>query len=377
MSAVPARSAGGRGIASRLLLAQGLVLVAGILTAALVAVLVGPPLFHQHLLEAGHAPDSPEIAHIERAYQAANMVSLGVAMALAVTCALAVTWHLTRRLQRPLTLLTRAAREMSRGHYQTRVPVAGAGPELDTLAAAFNAMAIRLETSEQTRRRLLSDLAHELRTPIATIGAYLDGLEDGVTEWGPATARVLRDQADRLARLATDIDEVSRAEEGRIVLQRTTAPAGDLVWAAAQTARAAYMDKGVNLLTDSSAAAGAVVDVDRQRIAQVLGNLLTNALRHTPPGGTVTVSAAAAGDEVTLSVADNGEGIAPEQLPHVFERFYRGDSARSRDARGAGIGLTIAKALVDAHAGAATADSPGPGRGATFVITLPKARSRR
>lgn len=370
-TSVPGAPPAGRGIAARLLLAQGLVLVAGILTAALVAALVGPSLFHEHLLEAGHAPNSPETAHIERAYQDANAVSLGMAAVLAVTCALAVTWYLTRQLQRPLARLTRAARELSRGHYQTRVAVAGAGPELDTLAAAFNAMAGRLETTEQTRRRLLSDLAHELRTPIATIGAYLEGLEDGVTEWGPGTARVMRDQTDRLARLATDIDEVSRAEEGRIALEHTAQSAGDLVWAASQTVRSAYVDKGVNLLTDSSAAAGMLVDVDRQRMAQVLTNLLTNALRHTPPGGTVTLSAAAARDEVTFTVADNGEGIAPEQLPHLFERFYRGDNARARDTRGAGIGLTIAKAIVDAHAGAVTADSAGPGQGATFVITLP------
>jgi two-component system sensor histidine kinase BaeS len=364
------RPATGRSLATRLLLAQGLVLVASILTAALVAAIVGPPLFHQHLIEAGHSPHAPELTHIERAYRDASVISLGVALLIALACALSVTWYLTRRIQRPLTLLTDAAREMSGGHYTTRVAVAGAGPELSSLGDAFNAMAARLESTEDTRRRLLSDLAHELRTPIATIGAYLDGLEDGVAQWGPQTAHVMRDQTDRLVRLAEDIDDVSRAEEGRLVLEKSPTPVDDLLYAASQAVAASFAEKGVALITIPSPAT-LVIDVDRERFAQVLGNLLGNALRHTPRDGTVTVFAEGADGSVVVTVTDTGEGMTVEQLPHVFERFYRGDNARDRGSRGSGIGLTISKAIVDAHGGTLTASSPGVGLGSTFAVTLP------
>ena len=373
MNAVSARPpTTGRSLGARLLLAQGLVLVASILTAALVAAIVGPSLFHQHLIEAGHSPHAPELTHIERAYRDASVISLGVALLIALVCALAVTWYLTRRLQRPLTLLTDAAREMSAGHHTTRVAVPGAGPELSSLAAAFNAMAARLEATEDTRRRLLSDLAHELRTPIATIAAYLDGLEDGVAQWGSDASQVLRDQTDRLLRLAEDIDDVSRAEEGRLALVTSRLSVGDLLRAGTQAVAASFAAKGVALVTDPPPAT-LVIDVDRERFAQVMGNLLGNALRHTPPGGTVTVSARRTDGSVTITVTDTGEGMTADQLPHVFERFYRGDHARDRASRGSGIGLTISKAIIDAHGGTLTASSPGVGSGAAFVVTLPSA----
>lgn len=369
-AASPAGQRTGRSLATRLLLAQGLVLVASILTAAFVAALVGPPLFHRHLMEAGHSPHAPELTHIEQAYQDASIISLGVALLVALACALAVTWYLTRRLQRPLTVLTVAAQEMSAGHYAARVAVPGAGPELGSLANAFNSMAAKLESTEDTRRQLLADLAHELRTPIATLGAYLDGLEDGVAQWGPDTARVMRDQTERLVRLAEDIDDVSRAEEGRLVLDKSPQPAGELLRAATQAVTASYADKGVSLVVAPTPATLAI-EVDRERFGQVMGNLLGNALRHTPPGGTVTLAADNSTDGIVVSVLDTGEGISAEQLPHVFERFYRGDNARDRAGRGSGIGLTISKAIVDAHGGTLTASSPGPGLGSRFVVTLP------
>lgn len=261
---------------------------------------------------------------------------------------------------------------MSHGHYHARAAVSGAGPELDTLAETFNNMATRLERTEDTRRRLLADLAHELRTPIATIGAYLEALEDHVVTWNQDTASVLRDQTARLTRLANDIDDVSLAEEGRITLDRNPQAVADLIFAAAVGSRDSFAAKGVNLLADTASAAGLMVDVDRERLAQVLANLLGNALRHTPAGGTVTVTAAAGHPGVRITVTDTGDGITPEQLVHVFERFYRGDAARDRHHKGSGIGLTISKALIDAHGGTLTAQSDGPGHGATFTMTIPR-----
>jgi two-component system, OmpR family, sensor histidine kinase BaeS len=363
-----------RGLAARLLAGQSMVLIAGALTTGLVAMLVGPPLFHYHLLQAGHEENSPELVHIEMAYRQASLIAMGVGLLIALVAATAVTWFLTRRLRHPLEEMARAARELSRGHYSARVPDVGSGTELDTLAEAFNAMASRLEGTEDTRRRMLSDLAHELRTPIATLDAYHEGLHDGIAEVGPVSRAVLTEQTHRLARLADDIDEVSSAEEGRLGLDLHSHAVSDLLWRAHDAMRDSYSDKGVNLLVDTTQGAGLRVTVDRTRIAQVLANLLTNALRHTPPGGVVTLAASRGGAEAVITVSDNGDGIPAEQLGHVFERFYRGDTARTRDRSGSGIGLTISKAIVNAHGGDVTAASEGPGRGAKFTVFLPLER---
>jgi signal transduction histidine kinase len=359
---------GRRGLAARLLVAQSVVLVAGALTAGLVAALVGPPIFHEHLLRAGHREASPELTHIELAYRDASLISLGVALLISLLAASAVTWFLSRRLRRPLQDLTGAATELTSGRYDARVPDVGSGTELDTLAATFNAMAYRLEGVEATRRRMLSDLAHELRTPIATLVAYHDGLRDGVTSLGPQALAVLTEQTGRLARLADDIDEVSAAEEGRLELDVRDWPVGEVVRAAVDPLRERFAQGGVAL---------AVVDVDatvrcdRSRLAQVLTNLLTNALRHTPSGGSVDVTVATTPGGTTITVTDTGDGLSDDQLSHVFERFYRADAARSHDRSGSGIGLTISKAIVEAHGGRLAASSPGLGHGSSFVVTLP------
>ena len=359
------------GLASRLLAGQSIVLVAGALTAGLVATIIGPPIFHDHLLQAGHPSNSPELAHIEMAYRDASLISVGVGLLISLLAATAVTWFLTRRLPGPLDQVTHAARELSRGHYATRVPLVGSGTELETLATAFNTMAARLEGVEDTRRRMLSDLAHELRTPIATLSAYHEGLHDGIASLGPDSRAALTEQTERLTRLADDIDEVSTAEEGRLDLDLHDHAVADLLWAAHEGMRERYAAQGVSLVIDPTAAAGLAVKVDRHRIGQVLTNLLTNALRHTPPGATVTVAAQRDGAEVGINVTDNGEGMTPEQLEHAFERFYRGDSARTRDRTGSGIGLTISKAIVDAHGGSITAASAGYSLGTTFIVSVP------
>lgn len=345
-------------------------MAAGIITASVVAAVMGPPLFHEHLLQAGTSGGS-EMMHVEEAFREASLISLGVALVIALICALVVTFYVNARLQRPLASLTEAAEEMGRGHYEARAEVDGAGPELTTLANAFNSMAAQLASTEGTRRRLLSDVAHEMRTPVATLGAYLDGLEDGVAEWGPETAALFRAHTDRLGRLCEDIGMVSRAEEGRLPMTLEALRVGDLLDAAVRDAEAAFDAKGVRLEAPPSPGWDVTVRADRERLGQVMSNLLSNALRHTPSDGQVTVTAWTNAREVGIVVADTGEGLSPEQLPHVFERFYRGDSARTRDERGSGIGLTIAKAIVDAHHGAIGVSSNGLGEGARFVVTLP------
>nr|WP_156270748.1 HAMP domain-containing sensor histidine kinase [Kocuria sediminis] len=364
-------------MASRFFLAQVIVVAASILAAVVVASLVGPPIFHEHLIMAGHAENSPELFHVEQAYRDTNLIILGAALGTAAVCAAAVTWFFTRRLQRPLGALTAAAQGMARGRYDTRVPALGAGAEVEAVATAFNTMATRLQRTEDTRRRMLSDLAHEMRTPISVLAIYCEALQDGVAHWDEATGALMTDQLARLTRLVEDIHDVSRAEEGRIELDRTPQPVEELLRTAAETHREAYAAKGVTLLLHVGDSAG-VVEVDRQRIGQVLGNLLTNALRHTPPGGTVTVSATTHGPHrLALVVADTGDGIAAEHLPQVFERFWRGDTARDRDHGGSGIGLTISRALVEAHGGTLSVTSSGPGAGSVFTVELPRPTRHR
>ncbi|TQL68881.1 signal transduction histidine kinase [Nocardioides albertanoniae] len=356
-------------IGTRLVLAQALVLLAAIVTAGVIAAVVGPPLFHEHMLQADHAPDPSELEHVERAFQTASIISLGIAIVAAAALALAVSWFLSRRFQEPLTRLQRAAAEVAAGRYATRVPVGDAGPELDALAESFNTLGTQLASTEDTRRRLLSDLAHELRTPIATLQAYLEGLDDGVRHWDQTTRSVLGEQVTRLARLATDLDAVSRAEEGHLRLTLEPAIPAELIAAARDTVAGRFEEKHIRI--DVTATGSGQVEVDRTRFLQVLTNLLDNARRHTPAGGTVTIDTQREEDWITVSVTDTGDGIPPAQLPHIFERFYRGDAARSRDEQGSGIGLTISRAIVEAHGGRLDAYSHGPGRGATFTIRIP------
>jgi two-component system, OmpR family, sensor histidine kinase BaeS len=356
------------------MVAQTIVLLASVLTAGLIASMVGPVIFHDHLLQSGGTSASPELDHIELAYREANAVVLGVALLTSLVCAIVVTWLVSRPLRLALGELTDAARELSRGHYGQRVPAVGGGSELDTFAAAFNSMAGRLEAVESTRRRLLSDLAHELRTPIATLSMYHEGLFDGVTDLTGDTRTVLTAQTDRLARLAEDIDDVSLAEEGRLRLRLQGQRVADLLATSTEGLRARYEDKGVDLVVVPSRDPELAVDVDPDRMGQVIGNLLTNALRHTPPGGRVTVAAHPEATEVAITITDTGEGIPSAHLPHVFERFYRGDASRTVGRSGSGIGLTISKAIVDAHGGTITAHSDGVGHGATFEILLPRPR---
>ncbi|MEO6143736.1 MAG: HAMP domain-containing sensor histidine kinase [Dermatophilaceae bacterium] len=362
----------GTGLASRLLLAQVLVLLAGTLTAWLVAVTVGPSVFHTHLAMANVGSTAAQILHTEEAFQSASAISLSLALSAAVLAALGVSVYQTRRIGRSVATIAEAASAVAGGHYDVRVPGPGLGPEFDALASGFNQMAGRLGSVERTRLRLLADLGHEIRTPVATLEAYLEALEDGVATLDASTAELLRTQTRRLARLSEDISTVSRVEEGQVRLElRTTQPVG-VVRAAVDAAASAYESKGVLLVTRIPTQLPDL-PLDPDRMAQVLGNLLDNALRHTPVGGTVTISAThgTRTGMAELSVADTGEGIPPEHLPHVFDRFYRVDAARDRAHGGSGIGLAIAKALTEAQGGQLTVSSPGAGQGSTFRVSLP------
>ncbi|MGV0745540.1 sensor histidine kinase [Mycolicibacterium sp. XJ870] len=356
------------GLGARLLFAQALVLGTGAATTGLVAAIVGPPLFREHLHRAGVSGDSAEQMHAEEAYVYATAISVGVALFVAVLAALVVTWYVSRRLQRSVTDVARAATAVADGHYDSRVPPAHLGDDFDALARAFNQMAGRLEAVDASRRQLFSDLAHEIRTPVSVLEAYFEAVEDGVRTLDPETVSMLRGQTHRLVRFAGDAAALAQAEESQATFHPVSVTVDDVVAAAVAAARDRYDAKGVALHSAIPTDLPSLW-ADPHRLGQVLGNLLDNALQHTPPGGRVSVEARPGAGSVTLTVADTGDGIPAEHLPHIFERFYRADTARDRGHGGSGIGLAIAKALVEAHGGRITATSEAAGT--TFTITLP------
>jgi two-component system sensor histidine kinase BaeS len=356
-------------LGAKLLLGQLLVVIAGALTLLFVALLLGPGIFRGHVRDAlGYVP--PEVGrHLDMAFHTATLISLAVAVGASVATALALSWVVSARVVEPVRALAAAAQRIARGTHTARVPVRGTD-ELAQLAEAFNEMATSLEHAEDIRRQLLADVAHELRTPLATVESYVEALADGVLAADAENWGAIRSETARLGRLVNDLQRVSRAEAHQLDLHPAPTDPGELAQDAVKAARPAFATKGVALESDIQTNLP-MVDVDRERIAEVLANLLTNALRHTPPGGIVQASAGQRADRLEMVVSDDGEGIAAEHLDRVFERFYRVDPARARASGGTGIGLAIVRAIVEAHGGSVLASSEGLGRGATFTLRLP------
>jgi len=312
---------------------------------------------------------------VGRAFGLALLYSLMVAGAVAMVVAAASSVFVSRRIVEPLANMTAATRRIASGRYGERVPV-GTSDELGELSESFNAMAKTLEDTEQRRLDLISDVSHEMRTPLSTIEGYMEGLIDGVVQPSEETWGMVHGEAVRLRRLVDDLQELSRAEAGRLVLWEEVVGPRDAARRAAERLAPLFEEKGVALGTEAPEELPPVL-ADPDRLAQVLTNLLGNALRHTPKGGSVTVDAARRGDVALFRVEDTGEGIAPGHLPHVFERFYRAEQSRSRAGGGAGVGLAISKALVEAMGGRIWAESAGAGKGAAFTFTLPFASDVR
>lgn len=358
---------------AKLLLGQLLVILAGSVTLALVALAVAPGRFNEHVRERLGIVPEDVARHLDEAFGEAVLAALAVAIAAALVAALAVSAFLFVRIVRPVRELAATANRIAAGAYTARAPATGSD-EVATLGTAFNEMAASLEATERRRRELIADLEHELRTPLATIEGYVEGLADGVVAPEQDTWRVLQTETRRLGRLVEDLQKVSRAEERQLdVRAQPTAPAA-LVAAAIDGAAPRYTAKNVRLQTDVEPRLPDLA-VDPDRIGEVLANLLDNALRHTPAGGRVTLSGRRRGRGVELGVTDTGDGLAPGELARVFERFYRADPARGHTGDGgSGLGLTIARAIVDAHGGTLRAESEGPGRGSRFVVALPARR---
>lgn len=290
--------------------------------------------------------------------------------------ALVVSALMSRRFVNPLQQMTLAADRIAEGDYQERLPVEETKPEsqdeLERLAVRFNRMATRLEQIEDIRQRLIGDVAHELRTPLTVIKGAMEGLMDGVLTPNDASFEMIYRQADRLDRLVNDLQELNHIETGILELNPKPINLNPLLESVHRTMQINFSKKGVDLSFDQPNRALTVV-VDEDRFEQIMINLLGNALRYTPGGGRVAVSTQEKSDAVQVSVRDTGIGISKEHLPFVFSRFYRVDESRSRQAGGSGIGLTIAKKLVEAQGGKIWVESAGESQGSVFHFTLPKA----
>ncbi|MFU8839968.1 MAG: sensor histidine kinase [Nitriliruptoraceae bacterium] len=360
----------GRRLVRRLFVGQLLVILVGAGTLGAVAFLVAPPIFHDHINRA-IGPVSDVVGHhLDRALSETLLLALTIGILVAAAGATGVSWLLASRIARPVEELSRTADALAAGRLGERAPHPVAEDELADLTDAFNGMADALERTDAARRRLLADLAHELRTPLATIEAYHEGLADGIVEADGDTLSTLQDATARLQRLVEDISLVSRAEEGQLRYDLHPLDLAELVQGSVDAVAPAAHER--LQLEVRLPQAPVMINGDRDRLAQVLANLLNNALEHTPDGGTVTASLTATDHEAVLTITDTGAGIAPEHLEHIFERFFRADPAR-RHVAGSGIGLTISRAIVHGHGGEITAHSDGTGRGSTFTVRLPAA----
>lgn len=353
----------------RLLLGEAVVGLVLLATVGAVMGSVAPGLFEYYLIGRGPLDTPADLQQAELAFRWSMWISLAVAVLIASAVAVAIALAMVRPLRRQIRDLSQGARQIAEGDFTHRVePGPDAGEEITVLAASFNAMAERLGEVEEARRQLLADLAHELRTPIASLAVTVEGLGDGVLEANPATLATLTEQAGRLARLAGDLRNISDAE-GALSVHRQPCEVADLLEQARAAAAEDYARAGVELVIDGRPHGR--VPADAQRVGQVLANLLSNALRHTPAGGRVALAGDVGPENTRITVTDTGDGIEAEHLPHVFDRFYRTDAARSADAGGTGIGLAVSAAIAQAHGGSLTASSAGAGRGSTFILTLP------
>lgn len=300
------------------------------------------------------------LARLDTALRSAALISGAVALALALL--------LAYFLSRPIRLLTGAAVNMAKGDLSQRVETKGP-QELASLGKAFNHMAASLEQTEATRKAMTADIAHELRTPLAVQRASLEALQDGIYELKPENLTPLLEQNRLLTRLVEDLRTLALAEAGQLDLQRTPSDLAKLCTGLAQRFQAPAAQQNTAIRINLAEVCSPVM-VDQQRIEQILTNLLQNALRYTPSGGTIQLTMTCENEYQTIQVHDSGPGIPEDALPNLFKRFYRADSARTREKGGTGLGLAIARQLAEAHNGTLTAANH-PDGGAIFTLHLP------
>jgi histidine kinase len=360
----------------RLVLSHLLVAVAGGVTTFLVVRALAPALFDASL----HGNPNPgqgrfggqgQNQMLRDQFAAAVDQSLLIGSLVGAALAAVLGALLAYRVIRPLARVRRATRDIARGNYDQAVALPRE-TELAELAGDVNTLGRALAETESRRVRLLGEVAHEIRTPLTVIDGYVEGMIDGVLPTTPVELMQVSEEVRRLRRLSEDLATLSKAEEGRLPIVPAPVDLRDVVTAAATRLRPQAEDAGLTLAVDTGADP-LPVQADADRIAQVVTNLVGNALRATGAGGRVGVTCSRTQREAVISVSDTGVGLDPADLERVFERFYRVPGRRAPGDTGSGIGLTIARGIVAAHGGSIAATSGGAGTGATFTVRLPLA----
>jgi histidine kinase len=337
-----------------------------------------PSAFDHHMAEMSMMM-GPSASRLEsdlyNNFQNAVNESLMLAVGAGFVSVVIVSIFVSRQVVAPIERMMVASRRIAEGNYNERVQIPRnlnekEMDELWQLSLSFNQMTQKLEKAENLRKQLIGDIAHELRTPLSTIKGSMEGLIDGVLPAESDTYYQVYKEVDRLQRLVSDLQDLNRVEAGAMQLELKPISVNTLVETAYSRLNRQFEEKGVSLSSDIPINLPSVM-ADEDRFAQILLNLVGNALQYTPRGGLVKITAKEEANSIVISIKDTGIGIAAEHLPHIFTRFYRVDKSRSRVGGGSGIGLTVAKHLVESHGGKISASSPGINQGSTFTISLP------
>lgn len=362
----------------KLFLSYLFVVFIGLVVLAISTAFVAPVNFFEQMTHMGRGLSGMMGQHrlelmteLETSFRNALNHALIIAGVTATLAAGGVSWFVSSSIVHPIRALVRLSQRIASGHYEQRLQM-DTGDELAELVENFNRMAASLAETEVMRQRLLADVTHELKTPLASIKGYMEGLQDGVIPATPETFQLIHNEADRLQRLVHDLQELSRTEAGQIQLQIRACAPDQIVLPIVERMRPQFREKGIALNTTLPDDLP-LVYADMDRSAQVLTNLLGNALQYTAAGGEVNVDVVKNADQLCFSVRDTGVGLDAGELERIFQRFYRVDKSRSRMSGGSGIGLTVAKHLVEAQGGSIRAASEGIGKGSQFIFTLPLA----
>ena len=370
-------------LAWKMFLSYLVVVIIGIVVLITAASLSVPAAFERHmasmnaLMSSANAMGDSQSTETElfSQYTAAVYEAVSYAAIAALIAALLASYFISRQVVTPMLGMMGLSHRIAEGEYEERLSLPGGQQadqidELGQLALSFNQMADKLEKTETMRRELIGDVTHELRTPLTAVKGYLEGLMDGVLPADPETYQQIHSEIDRLQHLVSDLQELSRVEAGAFQLQLTPVSPASLIERIQNTLGRQFEDKNIYLEIGIEPNLPDFI-VDKDRIIQVLTNLVGNALQYTPSGGKVTLQVRRERSGMLFTVKDSGIGISAEQLQYVFNRFYRTDKSRTRASGGSGIGLTIAKALVQAHQGKIWAESDGEGKGSTFSFLIP------
>lgn len=366
----------------KLLMSYLVVIIVGVSVLVVSTATIAPQTFSTHMqtmrenmnrhmqnsaVDDSLAPENELNANFQ---QAVNSTLLLATLASTFTASV-VSIYVSQRIVSMIRQTAQASRRIAAGHYDERL-IVHSEDELGQLAQSFNAMATSLADTETLRQQLIADVSHELKTPLAGIQAYMEGLEDGVIPFNPETFTQIRQEILRLQRLVNDLQELSKAEARQLNLDIQPCDIRKIVEASVELLRPQFDNKGVELKFETSEITSMVVSADCDRLRQVILNLMNNALQYTPSGGCVKVGWDTSKDRLKFYVQDTGIGLSDTDIEHIFQRFYRVDKSRARVSGGNGIGLTISRHILRAHGSELHVKSHGLGKGCTFYFELPR-----